>query len=168
VPNKGSFVAALTDSEVRDRLTIRWLLEGFAWFEAAQRMTDADFDELEGKLNALHQAEEGDDFPLAADMELDFHSVIWHHSGNQALAETLEKLTPPLFAYKTHQRRERGEALTGGFERHRSVVAALRSKDAAQLRAALRDHFLTYPFMFDPPSAEEQVTADLILSLAGR
>ena len=168
VPNKGSFVASLTESEVRDRLTIRWLLEGFAWFEAAQRMHDADFDELEGKLHALHEAEAGDDFPLAADLELEFHSVIWCHSGNQALAETLQKLTPPLFAYKTHQRRERGESLSGGFERHVSVVSALRSKDPNQLREVLRDHFLTYPFTFDPPTADEQVTADLVMDLAAR
>jgi len=168
VPNKGSFVAALTPSEVRDRLTIRWLLEGFAWFEAAQRMTAADFEEIEGKLHALHQAEQGDDFPLAADLELEFHSVIWRNSGNQALAETLQKLTPPLFAYKTHQRRERGESLSGGFERHRGVVDALRSKDPEQIRSILRDHFLTYPFAFEPPTDDEQVTADLIFDYAGR
>lgn len=166
VPNKGSFVASLSDQEVKDRLSIRWLLEGFAWFEASKRMSESDIEELEAKLEALHQAESGDDFPLAADVELDFHGVIWRHSGNEALAETLQKLTPPLFAYKTHQRRERGESLSGGFERHRAVVDALRSKEPAQLRAVLRDHFLTYPFTFDPPSADEQATADLILDQA--
>lgn len=166
VPNKGSFVAALSEDEVRDRLTIRWLLEGFAWFEASQRMTAADFEELEAKLEALHQAVQGDDLPLAADVELDFHSVIWKNSGNKALAETLQKLTPPLFAYKTHQRRERGEPLDVGFERHRNVVSALRSKDPRQLREVLGEHFRTYPFLFEPPSAEEQITADLILTNA--
>lgn len=168
VPNKGSFVAKMDDAQVRERLTIRWLLEGYAWFEASQRMSPADFDELESKLDSLHEAEDGDDFPLAADMELEFHSVIWRHSGNQALAETLEKLTPPLFAYKTHQRRQLGQSLSGGFERHRGVVDALRARDSQKLRNALREHFLTFPCAFEPPTNEEQETADLIVGYAAR
>ena len=40
VPNKGTFVTELSEKDVRDRLKIRWLLEGLAWFAAAKTMDE--------------------------------------------------------------------------------------------------------------------------------
>lgn len=155
IPNKGTFVTRLSEDEVRDRLTVRWLLEGMAWAEAAKRMTDADFQELERRLDAIRTAMQADDFPEAAEAELNFHRHIWERSGNSTLAHTLEKISPPLFVFLTLHRREKGQSIEQAYSRHLAVVEALQDGDPGLLRRTLDEHFLvSYDERFQTPSKE--------------
>ena len=165
VPNKGSFVTNLSESEIRDRLSIRWLLEGLAWMEASRRMTDDDFVELERMLESeLAGAVQADDFPLAADVELEFHAIIWRRSGNPTLAETLSHLTPPLFVHATRQRRDMGVSNADSCERHRAVLDVLRTQDPATIQAGLSQHFGAFRNLFEPPSpAAQELTRNSFL-----
>lgn len=153
VPNKGSFVTNLSEDEIRDRLAIRWLLEGFAWIEASKRLTDEDYEELELTLdNELANAVREDDFPRAADVELGFHAMIWQRSGNPTLAETLSHLTPPLFVHATRQRRDMGVSNADSCERHRAILDALRTKDPVRIQEGLSEHFGAFQSLFEPPN----------------
>lgn len=142
IPNKGTFVTSLTEQDVRDRLTVRHLLEGLAWFTAADRMGEEEFAELERRLEAVRKAMAANDNSAVAEAELDFHRCIWEQSGNPTLAHTLEKLCPPLFVFRTLLRAERGESIDQAHKRHLAIVEALRSKDAKLLRETLDEHFL--------------------------
>lgn len=153
VPNKGTFVTNLTEDDVRDRLTIRWLLEGLAWIEAAQRLDDEGYVELDKRLRCVTAAVEQNDLPHAADAELDFHRFIWEASGNATLVEALEKLSPPLFAYITIQRRQHGVSNERAPERHSDVITALKTRDPKTIRETLDDHFLgSFQDRFEKPS----------------
>lgn len=153
IPNKGTFVTRLSEEEVRDRLTVRRLLEELAWTEASKRLTDQDFVELERRLVAIRRAMEAEQLPEAAEAELHFHRFIWERSGNAALAQTLEKISPPLFVFATLRRRERGQSIELAYARHKAVVEALRSRDPDQMRTTLDDHFqVTYRDRFQPPA----------------
>lgn len=153
VPNKGSFVTNLSEAELRDRLSIRWLLEGFAWVEASKRITEDDYGELERILeNELANAVRDEDFPRAADVELGFHSIIWQRSGNPTLAETLSHLTPPLFVHATRQRRDMGVSNADSCERHRAILDVLRTKQTMRIQEGLSEHFGAFQSMFEPPS----------------
>ena len=155
VANKGTFVTNLSESEVRDRLTLRWLLEGLAWIEAAKRMTDEQFDELESQLEDIRSAMEADDRARTAEAELAFHRYIWEHSGNTALVQSLERISPPLFVFVTMKRHELGKNIEQAHQRHRDVVNALRDGNPAKLRATLDDHFLSsYEERFQKPPEE--------------
>ncbi|MEZ5362524.1 MAG: GntR family transcriptional regulator [Bryobacterales bacterium] len=161
VPNKGSFVTNLSEQELRDRLAIRWLLEGLAWVEAAHHLTEEGYAELERLLDAdLATAIRENDYPLAADVELEFHSVIWRNSGNPTLADTLSHLTPPLFVHATRQRRDMGVSNADACERHRSVLVALRTQDPAHIQEALSDHFGAFRSLFHQPSDAVQALAE--------
>lgn len=144
VPNKGTFVTQLTEDEVRDRLTLRRVLEGMAWLEASKRMGDAELEELEKRLAPIAKASRANDMPLDADMELEFHRYIWEQSGNPTLVEILEKLTPPLFAFMVLRRHERGQSIAGAEERHRRIIDALRDGSTEVLADTLTDHFSSY------------------------
>ena len=155
IPNKGTFVTRLSEDDVRDRLTVRWLLEGLAWGEAAKRMTEDDFTELENRLESIRAAMESKDYVQAAETELNFHRFIWELSGNPTLAHTLEKISPPLFVFMTLQRNELGQSIELAYQRHKAVVDALRAGDSATLRATLDEHFLhSYEERFQKPVAE--------------
>jgi DNA-binding GntR family transcriptional regulator len=160
VPNKGSFVTNLSESEIRDRLAIRWLLEGLAWVEASKRLTDEAYAELERILDhELADAVREDDFPRAADVELGFHSFIWQRSGNPTLAETLSHLTPPLFVHATRQRRDMGVSNADSCERHRAILDALRTKDPERIQEGLNEHFGAFQSLFEPPGEAVEALA---------
>ncbi|MCB1022581.1 MAG: GntR family transcriptional regulator [Bryobacterales bacterium] len=161
VPNKGSFVTNLSEQELRDRLAIRWLLEGLAWVEAARHLTEDGYAELQRMLDEdLASAIRNKDFPLAADVELEFHSVIWRNSGNPTLADTLSHLTPPLFVHTTRQRRDMGVSNADACERHHAILVALRTQDAAVIQQELSSHFGAFRSLFDQPSDAVQALAE--------
>ena len=99
VNNKGSYVTQFTAREVRQLYTMRIELETLALQWARTRATEADFTELTTLVDRLVEAGKRgsrSDF-LKADFE--FHRYYWRLSGNPFLADSLERLMAPLFAF---------------------------------------------------------------------
>ncbi len=160
IPNKGTYVTNLPDADVRDRLAIRWLLEGLAWVEASKRLSDEDYAELQRILDEeLASAVGEEDYPRAADVELGFHSFIWERSGNPTLAETLSHLTPPLFVHATRQRRDRNVSNSDSRERHVAVLDVLRTKSPERIQQGLNQHFGAFQSLFEPPGEAVEALA---------
>lgn len=140
VPNKGSFVNSLSEEEVRDRLRIRILLEGLAWQEASKRMDDAAFEELEKRLADIRETAAAGEYPRLADAELEFHRFIWESSGMPTLANLLDQLTTPLFAFITLERAARNIKEPDPYPRHKEVIDALRSGEPDTVRQVVEAH----------------------------
>ena len=136
--NLGTFVTRLSPSDVRERLALRAMLECLAAEAAAARMTEADFEELERRLQHLGAAVESDSYYEAARADLDFHRYVWQSSGNETLCRLLELVTVPLFAFISIMRSHGLQRLTAVVVAHSPLIAALRSKDSAQIREAFR------------------------------
>jgi DNA-binding GntR family transcriptional regulator len=132
----GTTVTRLSPKDVRERLALRLLLEVSAALLAAQRMTPADFEELERRLVVLGEAVESDRYYEAAQADLDFHRYIWHCSGNETMAHVLELVTVPLFAFISIMRSHGLQKLSAVVAEHRPLIEALRGKDPAQIRTA--------------------------------
>jgi DNA-binding GntR family transcriptional regulator len=134
-PNLGSTVTRLSMKEVRERVELRAALEVKAALDAAIRMRDAEFAELESRLAALNTAVESNRYYEAAQADLRFHRYIWQCSGNETLCRHLDLLTVPLFAFVSILRSQGLEQLVNTVEAHRPLVSALRSGDHARIRA---------------------------------
>ena len=135
-PNLGSTVTRLSPNDVRERVTLRAMLEVIAAMAAAKRMGESEFAELERRLHALDQAVESDRYYEAAQADLEFHRYIWQCSGNETLCRHLELLTTPLFAFISILRSQGLERLVTVVEAHAPLIAALRTVDAATIEAA--------------------------------
>jgi DNA-binding GntR family transcriptional regulator len=122
--------------EVRERVELRAELEVKAALAAAQRMGEAEFIELESRLNALDAVVESNRYYEASQADLQFHRYIWQCSGNEILSRHLELLTVPLFAFVAILRSQGLEQLVNTVEAHRPLVTALQSRDAEQIRDA--------------------------------
>jgi DNA-binding GntR family transcriptional regulator len=99
VNNKGSYVTQFSAREVRDLYALRTELETLALQWARARVTEADLAELTRLADRLVEAGavgSRSDF-LKADIE--FHRYYWRLSGNPFLADLLERLMSPLFAF---------------------------------------------------------------------
>jgi DNA-binding GntR family transcriptional regulator len=71
-PNVGTTVTRLSPKDVRERVALRALLEGIAAQQAAARMGQAEFTELERRLHVMLRAVEGDQYYEAAQADLAF------------------------------------------------------------------------------------------------
>lgn len=134
--NRGSTVTRLTAKQIRERVSLRALLETVAAREAAERMTDQDFSELQTKLSGLESAVQSDKYYDAAQADLDFHRFIWQCSGNETLCKVLELITVPLFAFISILRSQGLQRLVTVVEAHAPLIAALRSRDPRVIQSA--------------------------------
>jgi DNA-binding GntR family transcriptional regulator len=134
--NRGSTVTRLTPKDIRERVSLRALLETVAAHQAAERMAEQDFAELERKLAALDSAVRADKYYDAAQADLDFHRYIWRCSGNETMCKVLELITVPLFAFISILRSQGLQRLETVVDAHEPLITALRSRDSKTIQAA--------------------------------
>lgn len=138
VPNIGTTVVRLSPHDIQERVELRAELEVWAARKASARMTEADYDELAGRMKALTEAVEADNYYEAAQADLAFHRHIWQCSGNQTLATTLEHVTVPLLAFVSLLRHTGFEHLPDVVAAHEPLIEALRSQNCERIDKAFR------------------------------
>ncbi|MBO0861996.1 MAG: GntR family transcriptional regulator [Chloracidobacterium sp.] len=142
VPNKETIVTRHSSREIRERVAIRATLEEMAFLEAARALTEEDYTALEAKLRRVSDSFKRREYFEAAQFDLDFHRHIWRRSGNETLAEMLDYLTTPLFAFISVLRSAGAEELQDVVAPHEDLLAALKSKRTSRIRQAVRKHII--------------------------
>lgn len=99
VNNKGSSVTQFAAEEVRQLYTLRIELETLALQWARTRVTTADLDELTTLVDRLVEAGNLGNRAEFLQRDFEFHRHYWKLSGNSFLADLLERLMAPLFAF---------------------------------------------------------------------
>ncbi len=136
VNNKGSSVTKFETEEVRQLYMLRIELETLALQWARSRVTPADLDELKKLADNLVAAGERGNRREFLECDVAFHRYCWRLSGNTFLAETLERLLAPLFAFVVLAS---GRPLTAAMGReHYAIVEALRSVPEPEFSALVR------------------------------
>ncbi|HWC97751.1 MAG TPA: GntR family transcriptional regulator [Candidatus Sulfopaludibacter sp.] len=138
-PDIGTTVIRLTPNDIRERVDLRCLLEVRAALAASKRMGPAEFKELERLRKRMGSFVEKNLYYEEAQADLDFHRYVWTCSANQTLCNLLERLTVPLLAFVSVMRASGLEHLPEVVPSHEPMVQALRSRDAAKIKAAFRE-----------------------------
>ena len=99
VTNKGSYVTQFANEEVRQLYTLRIELETLALQWARTRLTPADLEELTTLADRLVEAGNRGNRAEFLRRDFEFHRHYWKLSGNTFLADVLERLMAPLFAF---------------------------------------------------------------------
>ena len=134
--NFGTTVTRLSPKDIRERVSVRIVLEFMAAEAAAERITDAELEELERRLVVLGAAVESNNYYESAQADLEFHRYIWRCADNDMLYRMLELVTVPLFAFASMLRSQGLQRLTMVVAAHHPLIEALRSKDRDQIREA--------------------------------
>ncbi len=140
VPNIGTFVTQLSAAEIRERVRLRIILESLAAMEAARYAGAEGISEMEKKRDAISSAVARNQYFEAAQADLEFHREIWRQSEDRTLAQILEQLTVPLFAFVSMHRRRRHQELVQVVRAHDPIVDAIKSGDSEAVRAAMQAH----------------------------
>ncbi|HWR53164.1 MAG TPA: GntR family transcriptional regulator [Bryobacteraceae bacterium] len=142
IPNVSTTVTKLSREAVRERLTIRLVLEQLAAVESARNCSAKDFLELEQLAQGILGAVSRNAYFESAKADLAFHRAIWRLSGNSTLYRTLDSLTAPLFAFASLRRSSGQAELTRMIGPHGPLVSALRSGNPDEIRRVVSLHVL--------------------------
>jgi DNA-binding GntR family transcriptional regulator len=140
VPNRATIVTRFSPKELAERLRIRMALEGMIAVEAAPKMGEPEFRELDRRLAAFYEKAAANDHFLRVQADLEFHRYVWECADNQTLYRILHQVTAPMFAF-TCLLRMRGVVTDKPIANpHEAIIEALRRGDEEAIRRAVSEH----------------------------
>ena len=139
LPFKGARVRRPSPEELREAYEVRSTLETLGARLGVPRMTDDDLAEITELHDALQSAAATGDRHLVAERDAAFHARVLQLAGNAMLARVWRSLEPVSRTYITLVAPNADPDWTVGL--HPPILAALRTRDAAAVEAALVCHF---------------------------
>jgi len=114
---------------------MRYVING-AWccVEAKQRAVVVDW-----YVSRYGQAAQKVDLVQFYQHDLDWHRKLWVLSGNAYLADVLERLVVPLFAFFLVKNKRERRAYVESAVMHGKIVAALQNESAAEARKLMKE-----------------------------
>jgi len=141
-PRRGTFVTEINITDLAHISDVRVQLEGHAAYRAAQRLTPAQRDELDGLVDEIERRPRGDADALMA-LDARIHRFVYRCAGNPYLRDTLERyLNLSLRIWYLVLGR-----LPHLFERvheHSDLLLAVRAGEADRARTIAAEHVATF------------------------
>jgi len=139
IPFKGTVVTKLSREDVDNIFRLRAELEALAIEWAKDNATDEDIAELSLFTQRMKEGAAALNLPLFYENDLAFHRKIWELAGNPYLADALEKVVVPLFAFFVMKNvRDRVNYLDSA-AKHAEIIQVLQRKKDKQLRRMMKD-----------------------------
>lgn len=134
VPNRGCFVRAFNADEVEALFSMRTTLENFTAELILNKLTDADFDYLQGLINTQRTYIEQNDFKQVRSTDMAFHQYLINYSSHPLLMRNWQEIVAQVAAVLYL----RADADPGydeylAIEDHRAILDAYRAHDLAQI-----------------------------------
>lgn len=123
IPHRGTIVTDLSEEDIRQILAVRRPLEVLALELARRHATPSDEPDLQDLLSRLAAASEKGDLLEYHEVHAAFHRRVWSLGRNRYLADTLERLCRPLWAfYRQRLASGREPQLPDKVSKHRLVL----------------------------------------------
>ena len=139
-PYRGCSVRAFSASELLDAFPVRAALEALAARLAAERITDAELDELDEHLGRMRAAARRGDAHDQSQANASFHATIVRAARNSTLERQWRLLEPFSRTYLTVSRP--GIDLVHLSDRHVPILDALRRREPDAAADAMHDHLM--------------------------
>ena len=139
IPNRGVVVRGISDADIDDIFTIRYLLEGQAAYWAAERVNEEQLSELSELVALMELYTNKNDTVKLAKLDAEFHDVIFSASNSRMLKHILASL---------HQNAQRARKSSLGmperthksFEEHMAIYEAIAGRRADEAKALMEAH----------------------------
>ena len=138
IPNRGVFMVEMTLPMALQLYQVREVLEGLAGKLAVNNINDNILKKMEKCLEDLKKIVEEEDPIGYSKLDFNFHAMIYGASGNPFLQEILESIKNKMRPLVPLDK----PSLTRGYEEHKMILEALRSKDTDKAEKALQQHNL--------------------------
>jgi DNA-binding GntR family transcriptional regulator len=138
-PYKGTTVTKLEPKQIQQIFQLRVELEALAVEWAQKNITPADIKQLQGFIERMQQAATEVDIDQFYQNDLEWHRKLWALSGNSYLADVLERLIVPLFAFFLMKTTREKQAYVESAATHGAIVQALETKNAAEVHRLMKE-----------------------------
>lgn len=139
VPRRGAYVAGLSFKDMNDVFELRMALEGLAAALAAERITQEELAALERGVAELAEAIEGGVSERLAQIDADFHNLIYMASRNRRLMQIVANLSDQIQSFRIRSLAVPGR-LKATLSEHRRLAAAIARRDAPAARRLAEEH----------------------------
>jgi DNA-binding GntR family transcriptional regulator len=163
VPRRGKFVIDLSEEEIQKINSLRLILEAEALRLCRAKITADGLNALGALVAKMEHSREVSEIEASA-LDIEFHRLVWRHTGNEYLAKTLEGITIPLFAHRVLWRLNREMLGWASIlpNHHRTLLDFLQGKSAKSAEEVILEH-LSYrynqPERFSSFALDKQETA---------
>ena len=139
IPRKGAEVAKMTEKDMEDVLQVREALDELAASIACEQITA---EELENLVDAMYDFENSirtKDVKRIAEMDVKFHDIIYHATGNPKLVNILNNLREQMYRYRVeYLKDEKNYPLL--LEEHKAIVEAFMNRNKEKVSECMRQH----------------------------
>ncbi|WP_272008777.1 GntR family transcriptional regulator [Roseovarius sp. ZX-A-9] len=139
LPRRGTFVRTFSRKDVDDIFSFRLVVEDFSLRQGLSKMTDAQLEEIVGTVREMEAAAERDDAIALVEKDFEFHHLICKLPNNHQSLHAFLTIQAELQLLITMIDRK-FETLEAAAVDHWPVVDALRTRNLAAVRKALREH----------------------------
>jgi DNA-binding GntR family transcriptional regulator len=144
VPNKGTYVTKVTPEDAIKIARVRRALEGLAIELILERMKTEklDISAAAELLNRMRRLLKKGDMEAFYETDVEFHRRLWQLAGNEYLAQMLEQIVVPLFAFfivvNLHPD-DKTESILEAVMAHERILKAIEKGSAEQAKARMND-----------------------------
>lgn len=138
-PRRGAVVITLTKRDFLEAYQVREALEALGIRLAVPRLTKADLDQLDERIERMEKDAADGDVEAFFEANASFHEALIEGSDNRKLVETYRRLMAQMGPYRRPSARLRGSLQRSVIE-HREIVSAIRDRDVERAVDMLMKH----------------------------
>lgn len=141
--NRGAFVAQLAMEDLDEVYTLRVAIERLAVERCVERATESDIDELQAVVDKIAELmDRGITEQEAAELDLQFHDIIYRAGGHRRLYETWGTLRPQIHVLLLNRNVASEDFRQMVVPSHQQIVDAIRERDVEKTLEITMDHLL--------------------------
>jgi DNA-binding GntR family transcriptional regulator len=136
---EGTFVAEISEDDLRDIFLVRGVLEGLAMRLAAENVTEEHLDQLSRIVEWMQEAASRNDAERVVELDLQFHELIWRISRCKRLDEILHNMIGPIRMFLALNTQVYDDLVDNVLE-HVTLLEAFSSGDVERAREMMIAH----------------------------
>jgi DNA-binding GntR family transcriptional regulator len=140
-PRRGCYVTEISEQDLDDIFPLMAMLEGRCAFEASQRSSPDDLQQLKAIHEELEVFAQSEQIERFFEANQEFHRLIQDLSGNRWLLQVIQDLRKVLKLTRMHSLTIEGR-LEQSLVEHRAITAAILARDAERAEVAMREHLI--------------------------
>ena len=139
--NRGAYIARLARGDVDEVYSLRRLLEQLAVQRTVQCASAAQFAEMQAIVDMMAAfADRGISEQEAAELDVNFHEIIYRASNHQRLYECWKNLRPQIHIMLLSRNVANSDFREKAVSSHQRILDALRDRDAPRALALTEEH----------------------------
>ncbi len=141
VPNKGAYVAGITNNDIHDIYVIRSYLEGLCARWACEHITQEQIDEIEETIYLSEFHVKKQHYDQIVELDSRFHELLYAASGSKILGHLLRDYHQYVHSVRKVTLAEPERAANSNAE-HSAILEAIRNHDADKAETLAHEHII--------------------------